>query len=93
MKRYIWSYTSHMLIPHNDGNYYLVSDVEAQMIPRPDPEEAREAVASISKAKDDILYAECVNGVDSVEAAISRNLLIEAEKALLRLMGVEGEVK
>jgi len=36
--------------PSEYGDYYLVTDVERTMIPRPDPEEARKAVDELIEA-------------------------------------------
>ena len=64
------------------GQYvYLVSDVEATMIPKPDPEEARKAIAKVKR----LVKTQCKpcrrHGLTEEIA--------EAEAALLRLMGVE----
>ena len=75
--------------PSEYGDYYLVTDVERTMIPRPSEEEARKAVLVLLSAKDSVLYFESVFGVYSDEAEQARDKLTEASNALLRLMGVE----
>ena len=76
------------MIPSEAGDYYLVTDVEREMIPRPSEEEARKAVLVLLSAKDSVLYFESVFGVYSDEAEQARDKLTEASNALLRLMGV-----
>lgn len=78
-----------------DGLYYLVSDVSASMIPRPDPEEARKAVDEYGDAVEHETQIAIANK-QTIHTEESLRLFLEAEKrsdkaekVLLRLMGVE----
>lgn len=71
------------------GDFYLVSDVDAQMVPRPKEEEVRKAVLVLLSSKDSVLYFESVFGAYSDEAEQARDKLTAALNDLLRLMGVE----
>lgn len=62
------------------GNYYRRTDVEANMIPKPDPEEAMEMV-------NDLIENVRLEGIESLWPAEPRTYYLKA--ALLRLMGVE----
>lgn len=75
--------------PSEDGDYYLVTDVERTMIPRPDAEAARKAVD------------ELVNAATCFEAAHSNPLfgdykeesiadLQRTKAAVIEMMGVEN---
>lgn len=65
------------------GDYYLVADVEREMIPRPDAEEARKAVDEYTTAViDDVMSCECIGPCSQVR---------RLKAALLRLMGVGEE--
>lgn len=68
---------------------YSAEDVEREMIPRTDEEEARKAVLVLLSAQDSVLYFESVFGVYSGETEQARDKLTEALNDLLRLMGVE----
>ena len=87
MKRFISTQSG--MIPTDNGYYYLVADVEREMVPRPKEEEARKAVLVLLSSKDSVLYFESVFGVYSDEAEQARDKLTEAWNDLLRLMGVE----
>ena len=73
-----------------DGRYYLVTDVERTMIPRPDAEEARKALTPLNEL--------IKIGKEGMEPDYTRwltfhdrvvELASEARTALLRHMGVE----
>ena len=64
-----------------DGEYVKLADVERDYIPRPDPEEARKAIAKVKR----LVKTQC-------EPCRRHGLteeIAEAEAALLRLMGEE----
>lgn len=61
------------------GNYYLVSDVEREMIPRPDAEEARRLLKDLMEACDNWAFSE-----------ITEQELDAKANTVLALMGVEG---
>jgi len=66
--------------PSEYGDYYLVTDVERTMIPRPDAEAARKAVDEYTTAViDDVMSCECIGPCSQVR---------RLKAALLRLMGV-----
>lgn len=70
----------------DDGNYYLVSDVEAQMVPRPDPVEARKVVDKFETALER-LHGPILHGRTIIE---QREQAVEkARSDLLKLVGVE----
>ena len=89
MKRYTYSYELARMKEDQFGKYYLVADVEREMVPRPKEEEVRKAVLVLLSSKDSVLYFESVFGVYSDEAEQARDKLTEALNALLRHMGVE----
>ena len=90
MKRYDPDYLQLMTMEERpDGSYYLASEVDASMIPRPDAEAARKAVD------------ELVNAATCFEAAHSNPLfgdykeesiadLQRTKAAVIEMMGVEN---
>ena len=78
-----------------DGDYYLVADVEREMIPRPSGEEAR-SISEIVEYFDGLIKGEeyhqsvCDECHTSVQRSRDRVYKYKEWKAaLLRLMGVE----
>ena len=69
------------MIPSEAGDYYLVTDVEREMIPRPSEEEARKAVNKVKR----LVKTQC----KSFRRHGLTEEIAEAEKELLRLMGVQ----
>ncbi len=78
------------MIPSEAGDYYLVTDVEREMIPRPDAEAVRKALMPL----DELIKI----GKEGMEPDYMRwltfhdrvvELASEARTALLRHMGVE----
>ncbi len=65
------------------GDFYLVSDVDAQMVPRPDPAEVRKALEKVKRL------------VKTQQKSCRRHGLteeiVQAEADLLKLVGVEVE--
>lgn len=90
MKRYDPDYLQLMTMEERpDGSYYLASEVDASMIPRPNAEEARKAVDELISA------ATCFEAAynnplfeDYKEESIAD--LQRTKAAVLALMGVEN---
>lgn len=81
MKRFISTQSG--MIPTDNGYYYLVADVEREMIPRPDPAEVRKALEKVKRL------------VKTQQKSCRRHGLteeiVQAEADLLKLVGVEEE--
>lgn len=79
-----------------NGDYVLYSDVIREMIPRPDADEARKAVALLLSAKNDewshLASIDMINGDtrDNEKRAQLAQITKERTEELLRLMGVEN---
>ena len=88
LKRYDWSIKPYPnMREEGDGRFYLVSDVEREMIPRPDPEEARKAVDTLL-AEVMWMYEYKHNGHDDLVES-QQDKVLDARAAVLALMGVE----
>ncbi len=71
-----------------EGELVYLSDVEREMIPRPDPEEARKVVDTLL-AEVMWMYEYKHNGHDDLVES-QQDKVLDARAAVLALMGVEG---
>lgn len=69
------------MIPSEAGEYVKLADVSRETIPRPDPDEARKAVDKVKR----LVKTQC----KSFRRHGLTEEIAEAEKELLRLMGVQ----